>query len=286
MMPLNALYSYDPLSLTTLYLHLKFSETQHEFATATGFVYEHENFYYLITNAHNVTRVNPSTCERVTKHAGFPDVVESRCFIKHSQSSEYIIRSELFSVPLYSDSDLSEPVWYMHPVFGYQVDVIAIPLYDKEALPSHIVIKPINRYNFVSADFPCEISDDVFILGYPFDISAGNDFPIWKRGSVATEPLLDLEKLPKLLIDTATRPGMSGSPVIYQRNGIHLKKTDENKLDPQSLLGQIRGFLGIYSGRLGAENEFQAQLGIVWKKEVITEILDAKVKGDISFQRQ
>jgi hypothetical protein len=29
--------------------------------------------------------------------------------------------------------------------------------------------------------------------------------------------------MPKILIDTATRSGMSGSPVIFQRQGMHVK---------------------------------------------------------------
>jgi hypothetical protein len=39
--------------------------------------------------------------------------------------------------------------------------------------------------------------------------------------------------------------------------------------------GEGELFLGVYSGRLG-EDEFKAQLGIVWKKEVIEEIITGK----------
>ena len=54
------------------------------------------------------------------------------------------------------------------------------------------------------------VSADVFVLGYPRGISGGRGFPI----SIATEPKIDLDGVPKLLIDTATREGMSGGPVI------------------------------------------------------------------------
>jgi hypothetical protein len=74
---------------------------------------------------------------------------------------------------------------------------------------------------------------EVFILGYPFPIELPG-YPVWKRGRIASEP--DLASLapalgssgrrkvkfgahPRdyLLADTASRPGMSGAPVIRRR---------------------------------------------------------------------
>ena len=66
-----------------------------------------------------------------------------------------------------------------------------------------------------------KVADEVFILGFPYKIGNASQIPIWKRGSVASEPELDCDNLPKLFVDTASRPGMSGSPVIYKRIGIH-----------------------------------------------------------------
>ena len=85
-----------------------------------------------------------------------------------------------------------------------------------------------------------------------------------------------------MYIDTATRPGMSGSPVIMKRTGIH--GFDGKAMRGKELIGTIFNFIGVYSGRIGAEDEFKAQLGIIWKEEVILEILNSKVKGDIKFQ--
>jgi hypothetical protein len=277
----NVLFSYDQLSLTTHYLRIKFSKTNNLFATATGFIYQYDDTYYLITNAHNITRVNPETNSRICNHAGFPDVIETTCNIKFASDERYMTRSSNFKIDLYNDDDFCEPTWYMHPKFGYNIDVIAIPITSISELKSHIAFKAINSYDFFDIDFPPEISDDVFVLGYPFDIVDKSEFPIWKKGSIATEPMIDLNSLPKLLIDTATRSGMSGSPVIYQRDGLHIKG---NQITDDSVIGRIRGFLGIYSGRIGAEDNFKAQLGIVWKKSVIDEILKEKMKGDIKFQ--
>jgi hypothetical protein len=65
---------------------------------------------------------------------------------------------------------------------------------------------------------------EVFILGYPFEIKRPA-FPVWKRASVASEP--DLVRLVDdyILVDTASRPGMSSAPVIRQSRTNHLLET-------------------------------------------------------------
>ena len=60
-----------------------------------------------------------------------------------------------------------------------------------------------------------------------------------------------------------------------QRIGIH---GTENRIAPDTLIGRIRNFVGVYSGRIGAD-EFKAQLGIVWKEKALKEILQTKRPG-------
>jgi hypothetical protein len=159
--------------------------------------------------------------------------------------------------------------------------VVAIPIEKKSNIPNQVLITPINGYKF-DINFDPWVGDDVFILGYPFNITGESELPIWKRGTIATEPGIDLDGLPKMYIDTATRSGMSGAPVIMRRTGIHGLI---GGFSGKEIFGMIENFVGIYSGRIGAENEFQAQLGIVWKTMVIEEILNTKKLSDIEFQR-
>ncbi|MFT5878522.1 MAG: hypothetical protein ACJA2N_001292 [Salibacteraceae bacterium] len=53
--------------------------------------------------------------------------------------------------------------------------------------------------------------------------------------------------------------------------------------DRKNIIGTVRAFLGIYSGRIGADHG-KAQLGIVFKKQVIDEIIEGNVNGTIEFQ--
>ena len=105
---------------------------------------------------------------------------------------------------LYEDSDLTEhpekPIWLQHAAHGHNLDIVAIPV----DIPQIAEIHTIDQVN-TAPKLRLTVSRDVFILGYPKGISGGRGFPIWKRASIATEPDINLDGLPKLLVDTATR---------------------------------------------------------------------------------
>jgi S1-C subfamily serine protease len=176
---------------------------------------------------------------------------------------------------LYFDADLAQPinpVWFVHPSFHDQVDVVAIPF----TVPPGAQVFPVNSMNTVP-DLRLIVSDEVFALGYPKGISGGGVFPIWKRASIATEPELDLNDLPVMLIDTATREGMSGGPVIAVKSGGYMTESGDQVLGSSG-----SRFVGVYSGRLG-KDEMAAQLGVVWKAVLIEPIIRGKIKGQSSF---
>jgi hypothetical protein len=185
-----------------------------------------------------------------------------------------------FTLSLYEDEEFLKPKWLMHPEYGYKIDVIAMEILNLSIYTGILKFYPINKFDY-SEEFPVKVSDDVFILGYPFDVTGSYELPVWKRGSVATEPSHDIDGLPKFLIDSASRSGMSGSPVIMQRSGFHMSG---EQIQATDILGVIRNFAGIYSGRIGVKDNFDVQLGIVWKPRVIEEIINGKRIGDIGFQ--
>jgi hypothetical protein len=49
------------------------------------------------------------------------------------------------------------------------------------------------------------------------------------------------------------------------------RATDQGKAS----IGKGRRFVGVYSGRLGAEDEFKAQLGIVWKESALISLVES-----------
>jgi hypothetical protein len=118
------------------------------------------------------------------------------------------------------------------------------------------------------SDLSLSIGLDVFILGYPFGIGPSG-YPIWKRGSIASEPEVLTENQPYILVDTASRPGMSGSPVIRRSWSNHTFSNGDVITRP----GAATKFVGIYSGRLNTVDPKDAQLGRVWPAFFVPEIL-------------
>jgi len=112
---------------------------------------------------------------------------------------------------------------------------------------------------------------------------------VWKRASIATEFDVDIGGIPRFLVDTATREGMSGSPVILRSFGRYSTKTNAGVVAGQ-VLSQMGGgvysqFVGVYSGRhIGQAAE--AQRGIIWKDSLIREIIDAPAAGSHEFSKE
>jgi hypothetical protein len=112
------------------------------------------------------------------------------------------------------------------------------------------------------------IGMDVYVLGYPFGAEPPY-FPVWKRGSIASEPELAGVGHFYFLIDSASRPGMSGGPVILRSVGTFVK---ENEALSTTARPATR-FIGAYSGRLHTKDPLDAQIGMVWPRRWITEII-------------
>jgi hypothetical protein len=246
-----------------------------EGGVGTGFYWLHEGVVYLVTNWHNVTGINPVTEQSISTTGLIPTHVIVPVVLKTSpRNGQEMAERKRFEIALYNDE---QPSWLEHPKFGNLVDVVAIKI---ALMDQELISLPMNAIpDFV--DFQPDIGDDVFVIGYPMGLDGGKELAIWKRGSIASSPFMDLDDLPKLLIDTATRKGMSGSPVVVRRKGI-IHPRDESVassgISDRTIIGEADTFLGVYSGRLG-NDEMGIQLGIVWKSTVIKEIISGRRRG-------
>jgi hypothetical protein len=253
---------------STITTELELFYRDKKLATGTDFFKKWNGKFFLITNWHNVTGRNPQTLKPLCNHGGIPDRVKFKVRKLGSYADWKPIERLLYEDT--DDSTPSKPVWLEHATHRNKIDVIAIPIPIPEGVTT------IDEVD--TARMLLRVATDVFILGYPKGISGGGEFPIWKRASIATEPDIQLDALPKMLVDTATREGMSGAPVIaVARRGV---------LEPEAgLIGNWDPgyrFAGVYSGRLG-DSELQAQLGIVWKAQAVDEIVQDQTKGKSSF---
>lgn len=253
-----AIVRTDPFSQVPIFIKLKFNNT--ELATATAFICRHSSQFYLVSNWHNFSGRDVQSREPLANHGGVPNIV-SCYFIRDGQ----FIRREWLDLPLRSEKSC---LWFEHPHSGSNIDVGVLPL----TLSSNFRAMPVN--DMPLTDMKLRVSHDVFILGYPLGLVQPMGLPIWKRASVATEP--DTSS-PSFLVDTATRKGMSGSPVIFRYRGFY-KHGESEEAGPNDWLGEGDDFVGVYSGRVGA-SDVEAQLGIVWKRTVIEEIIEGKTSA-------
>jgi len=229
---------------------------------ATSFLWKHESDLYLITNWHCITGWHPTKDEPLDPMGFWPEIAVVSPIVQGDAGEA--VRQELI-LELRNDEGA---LWLEHPTFGRRVDVAALKL---PLTNERLITLPANEVTQQRLRFM--VADDAFIIGFP-DIST-EGFPIWKRASLATEPYMDPDGLPKVLVDTATRSGMSGAPVYVIQRGVHRLEGNPK----HTMGGHGQRFLGVYSSRIGDELE-GFQLGEVWKERVINEIIEGDTKGN------
>ena len=224
---------------------------------ATAFVWRHNNGQdFLITNWHVVTARNNETGANLHPQGGRPNKLRlyfnpaGLTFAKHEATVELFLPD-------------GRPAWLVHPLHGRSVDVVAIRLPPQ---PEHLNFRPINEMSF--QPLKVSVGMDVFVLGYPFGFQPPG-YPVWKRGSVASEPELAPFTDRYMLVDSASRPGMSGAPVIRRSWGNHMLEDGAVSMGT----GSATRFIGVYSGRLHTNDPNDPQLARVWPQVLLEAIV-------------
>lgn len=246
-------------SIKSLYITIMYDNIN--LASATGFIVNNQNSYYLITNRHVVTGRNNETEECLDKqHGAIPNKL--KVWLPFNVNNMGIHWSET-TIELF-DKENNE-LWLEHPFYKGKIDVVAIKLNGYN--------QPIFSY-LIDSNGNSSVTDKVYIIGYPFGFNVSNQgkYAIWSTGIIASDPDLNLninrEQLPAFLVDAKTRSGQSGSPVIYHStSGIDLQNGEFTVFS-----GPVTYEIGIYSGRINKDSD----LGYVWKWSLIREIIQNK----------
>jgi Trypsin-like peptidase domain len=244
----------DTYSLVAVPVETYFNEQP--LGCATAFAWQAENAALLITNWHVVTGKDAFTKEHVNRKT-LAEPNKIRCYWDSKQSSGKQRVSEEFELR----GPNGEAQWWVHPQYGNDIDVVAFPL------KPHPEAGVIALNKIPEQDLAILVGMDVFVIGYPFGPD-GTYLPIWKRGSIASEPDLVGPAGHFLYIDTATRRGMSGAPVIRRSYGTHAMTNGS-----VAHAFQCSKFVGVYSGRKVGKDPFDAQLGMVWPACYLEEIV-------------
>ena len=268
----------DHLSLSTTPVHL--FKGNDLVSQGTGFYYvgqfDKDHVLFLVTNYHVLTGASPSE--------GKTPIGDHVSFQLH-QSEEETGKTKTVQFPLFTKT--GRPVWITNPDFP-EADMALIPIV--QPLCQDCKVFGISE-QWATPKMLIRPATTVTLVGYPYgyyDIK--NALPIWKTGTVASEPAIDFDGKPLLLVDVSAFPGMSGSPVFAIASGIY-EKADGSAVTP----GSVREFLGIYasmqmvgkdkfleqiahSAKLGIRDYESLEIGHVWKAKLV---IDTAKKIDI-----
>ncbi|CAA6805394.1 MAG: Unknown protein [uncultured Sulfurovum sp.] len=281
-------------------VHLSIRRDKIKLAVGTGVLYQKDNETYIVTAWHNISGRHTETLGLLSKELAIPNniIASIDVQVKQGESVSFIRMS--ITIPLLIEN--KRTTYFIHSQGYPKVDVVAIPIdLDKEYIMEssiasgekvdlpiqlrskqphgltmdiiHIQDTEFKNYDIGDYSDALYVSDEVFIIGYPKGITDYTGQAIWKRATIATSPHLRWQQQEQFLVDCASKEGMSGAPVIYYcRDGkINTGNIYYKGSEPISI------FHGIYVGRVGSTSEFEAQVGKVWKRKIIDEIIDNKM---------
>lgn len=240
----------------------------------TSFLLNHDEESWLITNWHVAAGRNPYSGEARHSSLATPDHLGVRVPVSDNKGG--VLYKDV-GVPLL-DRD-GYPLWLEHPVHGRHVDVVAIPLVNPPApyawTTSDQRYPTLLGYDLTNPhDLQAEVSQSVSIVGFPFGRTGGlESLPIWVSGTIATEMAVEFDDRPCFLIDSRTRQGQSGSPVIIfsHGGGVALASGGAGFYNEP-----VQRLLGVYSGRINETTD----LGYVWSSQALLTIVTEGVSGN------
>jgi hypothetical protein len=183
--------------------------------------------------------------------------------------------------PLYLGDDSKEPNWLEHPISKSNIDVVGIPL-------NAVLLEKIHPGSFVNLHNSSDDQDGfipsapLYVIGFPLRRKA-NYLAVWSGGTLAYEPKFDFpyidnegveQQLPAYLISARTFSGQSGSLVIEYAG--QMGGWDGKRFSTGS--GTRDEILGMYTCRISADNgsnKETSDLGLVWKQQILFEILNS-----------
>lgn len=228
---------------------------------ATGFVVHDAGTYWLVTNWHVVSGRRTDDGQPLSQRTG---ATPDRLRVAHNVNGQVAWVEHEYELL----TPHGEPRWVEHPVLRRRVDVVALRISPESGVQFYPY-----ELDEEGDQLAAGMGEGLSIIGFPFGRTGGGRLAIWVKGWVATEPGVDFDGLPCFLVDSRTRPGQSGSPVIAFVAGgaARMESGSTNFYD-----GPITRFMGIYSGRISEESD----LGVVWKRTTVAQVIRSGVPGN------
>jgi len=233
-----------------------------------GFGHPSGTVLFLVTNYHVVTGYPP---ERLGPPKG-----DNIVFYLHKNADNPSDVKQI-RFPLFTKD--GKPIWLSSEEFPH-ADVAIIPVV--ASLCRDAKVFGISE-EWTKGNIKVRPTSTITLIGYPYGYyDTKNQLPVWKTGSVASEPDVDFEGKPLFLVDISAFPGMSGSAAFVIAYGAY------ETVEGPTTVGHVQKFLGIYASmqmlekekyleelsesRLGVIIKESLELGHIWKASLITDI--------------
>lgn len=224
--------------------------------SGTGFFLQVKKTIYLITNNHIVGgKYHTDEFKRDYKNDSLidtlPDVLTIRLFNEKLGGFKF----ESLGLEDAQGNHLYTKIYEDEKNKNTLLDAVAIPISGLNKIMGNLNIKGYDSNSI--GKIPLYNSQQLFVIGYPE--KTHNFYPIWKSGTIASEPNFLPIGTSTFYIDATTRKGMSGSAVVFRDSKIVSITGDLSLLS--SLITKL---IGIYS----AQN-YDSELDIVTRIESI-----------------
>ncbi|MGP0060220.1 MAG: trypsin-like peptidase domain-containing protein [Beijerinckiaceae bacterium] len=252
---------------------------EHSVGHGTSIVWKAGQKLFLVTNWHNFSLQHVFTGKNIHSCAARPDRVKVGVMhVGPRKSNDLTLLGQTgFEIPLLDDG--GNPRWLQHRDFLKEhIDVAAIVIDE-----AHVADRCLNQIVF--SPLHADVGSQAFIVGYPMrGQSIGSRQIVWKGASIATRPHLPWDGKRAFLVDATATSGMSGSPVVQRIYGPALLQSSngvgERFFQLHMLGNPVRtNFLGVYSAHLNDSEGRSINLGVVWRSELINEIIDGGIQG-------
>jgi len=241
----------------------------------TGFYYEQRDssqnvILFLVTNYHVLTGYSPKETN--------PPKGDNIIFYFHKDVKNPGDVKQI-KLPLFTKN--GKAIWLRSKEFPH-ADIAIIPL--GVSLYDDLIVSVISE-DWAKGDIKVRPTSTITLIGYPYGYyDKKNWLPVWKTGSIASEPDVDFEGKPLFLVDISAFPGMSGSPAFAIAYGAY-----ETIAGPTTV-GHVQKFLGIYASmqmlkeekyleeiisesKLGLVVSKSLELAYIWKASLIMKII-------------
>lgn len=209
----------------------------------TGFIKYVAGRYFLVTARHVLSGRDPFSSKLLSREGYLPRRFRIHPTVEYPSGSNFWTRSET----IIESSDEEQPIWVGDPDFEtLRTDIAVWPL----SLPPGMTLRHVGDTTSREASMMVHPGLECMVIGFPLGSGSRMQQPVWRRGVMASEPMIPWDNKPIFLLDCTTSPGFSGSPVFRHHVGpLPLYQNDGSiTMDPLAVI--TTSLIGVYGGRL------------------------------------